>query len=218
MKTQIIIHDSFTFNLECLRCYLEKNNFNQNYEIIGTTSFEQISKLMSENASALVINILGININDAYKMVEKTLGMFKKLKIMILSPSAEPKVIKKFFDKGIKAFLTKETDRAELLKAMNSIQQDIVYVSEEAKKSLFDFICHIEHQKKHQCTLADEITTREKEVLKLICEGLKGREIADQLFISTHTVDSHRRNIMMKLNVNSSSMLVKLAMENKLVS
>jgi len=63
----------------------------------------------------------------------------------------------------------------------------------------------------------EELTAREKDVLHLICEGLRSREIAERLFISTHTVESHRRNMMLKFNINSSNQLVKYALENRLV-
>ncbi|MCB4235065.1 LuxR C-terminal-related transcriptional regulator [Kaistella anthropi] len=61
------------------------------------------------------------------------------------------------------------------------------------------------------------MTAREMDVLSLICEGMRTKEIAEKLFISVHTVESHRRNIMLKLNINNSSRLVKYAIDHSLV-
>ena len=65
--------------------------------------------------------------------------------------------------------------------------------------------------------LKNNLTERELEVIKLITEGFESQEIANQLFISLHTVQSHRKNIMRKLNVHSASEIVRFAFENGLV-
>ncbi|MGA9213121.1 response regulator transcription factor, partial [Kaistella sp.] len=86
-----------------------------------------------------------------------------------------------------------------------------------AKCALLNFICNIEEEGEKKYNSSEELTAREKDVLLLICDGLRSKEIAGKLFISTHTVESHRRNMMLKLNINNSSKLVKFAMENRLI-
>ena len=92
-----------------------------------------------------------------------------------------------------------------------------MYVNHDAKNALLNYICNVEDESSKKLTGWEDITAREKDVLFLICEGLRSKEIAEKLFISPHTVDSHRRNMMLKFNLNNSSKLVKFAMENRLV-
>jgi two-component system, NarL family, nitrate/nitrite response regulator NarL len=61
------------------------------------------------------------------------------------------------------------------------------------------------------------ISSREKEVLKLIADGLTSPQIADKLFISLHTVDSHRKNLLTKFNVNNTASLIKLAAKHSMI-
>ena len=218
MKTEIITYDSYYLYLECMTCLLEKNGFGKDYDFLNTINFDQIENFISDKTSILIMNIVGLGLSDTFDFIENTLKRFCNLKIMILSPNTEMKVIKKFFEKGAKSFLTKNTNSAEFLNALKAVIEDKVYINDDAKKSLFDYICNQEELSDKKSYGGDELTCREKDVLALLCDGYRTKEIADKLFISTHTVESHRRNIMLKLNVNNSSKLVKLAMENNLVN
>ena len=218
MKTEIITYDSHYLYLECMTCLLEKNGFGKDYDFLNTINFDQIENFISDKTSILIMNIVGLGLSDTFDFIENTLKRFCNLKIMILSPNMEMKVIKKFFEKGAKSFLTKNTNSTEFVKALKAVIEGKVYINDDAKKSLFDYICNQEELSDKKSYGGDELTCREKDVLALLCDGYRTKEIADKLFISTHTVESHRRNIMLKLNVNNSSKLVKLAMENNLVN
>ena len=218
MKTEIITYDSHYLYLECMTCLLEKNGFGKDYDFLNTINFDQIENFISDKTSILIMNIVGLGLSDTFDFIENTLKRFCNLKIMILSPNTEMKVIKKFFEKGVKSFLTKNTNSTEFLNALKAVIEGKVYINDDAKKSLFDYICNQEELSDKKSYGGDELTCREKDVLALLCDGYRTKEIADKLFISTHTVESHRRNIMLKLNVNNSSKLVKLAMENNLVN
>ena len=218
MKTEIITYDSHYLYLECMTCLLEKNGFGKDYDFLNTINFDQIENFISDKTSILIMNIVGLGLSDTFDFIENTLKRFCNLKIVILSPNTEMKVIKKFFEKGAKSFLTKNTNSTEFVKALKAVIEGKVYINDDAKKSLFDYICNQEELSDKKNYGGDELTCREKDVLALLCDGYRTKEIADKLFISTHTVESHRRNIMLKLNVNNSSKLVKLAMENNLVN
>jgi DNA-binding CsgD family transcriptional regulator len=80
-----------------------------------------------------------------------------------------------------------------------------------------EFIIDKSFQKKEDCE-PTKLTAREIEILKLSAEGLDAKEIADKLFLSPHTVYTHRKNIMKKLNLKSNSELIKYAYKNNIVS
>ena len=218
MKSEIILYDNYYLYLEAFPCFLDKNGFTEMYDYKSTVEFSEIENLVSEDSSVVIMNIAAVSINDAMEIVEKLLSLNEHLKIMILSPNAEVRNIKKFFDKGVKSFLTKHTHGHEFLNALKEVMDGKVYISEETKNSLYNFICNIDDQQDKKANGIEDLTSREIDVLHQICEGLRSKEIAERLFISKHTVESHRRNIMMKLDVHNSSMLVKFAMDNRLVN
>jgi DNA-binding NarL/FixJ family response regulator len=140
MKTEIIIYDSHYLYLECINCFLEKNGFGKDYDFLNTINFDEVGNFVSDNTSILIMNIVGLELSDTFDFIENTLKRFCNLKIMILSPNTEMKVIKKFFEKGVKSFLTKNTNSTEFLNALKAVIEGKVYINDDAKKSLFDYI------------------------------------------------------------------------------
>ena len=99
----------------------------------------------------------------------------------------------------------------------SGFKNGLVYINDDTKNDLFNYICTVGDPDKEKAVGIDDLTTRELDVLGLICEGMRAREIAEKLFISIHTVESHRRNIMLKLNINNASRLLKYAIDHHLV-
>ena len=85
-----------------------------------------------------------------------------------------------------------------------------------AKKMMINFISS--EQEKQSPDIKEPLTRRELEILRLICDGLSSKDIGEKLFISINTVETHRKRILMKLNVKNSVGVVKYAMENNIFS
>ena len=117
----------------------------------------------------------------------------------------------------MKSYLGSTTSSQEFLEALKQVISGQIYLSDDTKNALVSSICNTEEKNEKKRVGLEDITAREKDVLLLVCDGLRSKEIAEKLFISTHTVESHRRNMMVKFSVNSSSKLVKFAMENRLI-
>lgn len=109
-------------------------------------------------------------------------------------------------DSGASGCLMKNADKEELLKAIRDVYSGRTYLSAELKQML-----------KSDSMLQLHITKREKEVLWLIANGHTNHEIAEKLFISSDTVDSHRRNLLGKFNARNTAMLIKCAVDNKVL-
>jgi len=112
---------------------------------------------------------------------------------------------------GAVGYLAKSADAEEILKAIRTVSEGRLYLS-----------LSTEHLLQAPATLTPPgtlpaLTRREKEVLQLIAEGLTNPQIAEKLFISPLTVDSHRKNLLTKLNVNNTAALIRLAVENRLI-
>ncbi|MDQ0475821.1 MULTISPECIES: response regulator transcription factor [Chryseobacterium] len=217
MKNKIIVYDLQRLYLERTRCFLDEYGITKKYNFEGVMDFDHLEDQILEKDSILIINTLGLSLTDVNESIENFLHLNPSLKIIIHSASAEVRSIKKFFDKGIKCYFGRDTSSTEFLEGITQVIDGKIFVSDDAKSALLNFICNIDEEDEKKHNLAEELTAREKDVLILICEGLRSKEIAEKLFISAHTVESHRRNMMLKFNLNSSSKLMKFALENKLV-
>jgi DNA-binding NarL/FixJ family response regulator len=94
-----------------------------------------------------------------------------------------------------------------------SLQTDSVYYSSEVQNSLKGK----SNKNTANLNLKEEISEREMEVLKLLCDGLSPKEIADKIFLSPRTVETHKNNIMQKFEVNSVAKLISIAIKNRIV-
>lgn len=217
MKKNIILYENQRLYLDSIHFFLDQNIITKKYNILEITNFDKIEKHVLEEGSILILNPGGLNIIDIIKKVENLLQLNPSLKIIIHSVNPDIKVIKKLFDKGVKSYLGHDTGSNEFIQALNKVIDGHVYINDDIKNALLSFICNKEEKAEVKHLGLDDLTLREKDVLILICDGLCSKEIAEKLFISTNTVESHRRNMMFKLNINRSSQLIKFAMENKLV-
>jgi DNA-binding NarL/FixJ family response regulator len=118
--------------------------------------------------------------------------------------------IKKMMENGASGYILKNSSKEELLKAIRTVSTGGIYFSGEAGESLK------EYQKSSKVQLA-ELSGREKEILGLIAEGYTNPQIAEKLFLSSFTVDSHRKNLLAKLDVKNTATLIRLAVERKLI-
>ena len=218
MKTEIILFDCYAFYLEALHCFLDANGFKRNYRYHSTTDPAELHTMVTERPTVVIMNIAGFSMSEAFEHIAKLQAANPSVKLIILSLSTEVRIVKKFFEKGVKSFISRNTSASEFLHALNEVIAGRVFVTEETKNFLYSFICDAETHPEKKLGAVDDLTAREKQILDLICEGLRTKEIADKLLISVHTVESHRRNIMLKLDVRNSSMLVKFAVDNHLVN
>lgn len=119
-------------------------------------------------------------------------------------------IIRDVLTAGADGYLLKDSSRQELIDAITEVQAGESYFVDDVKDSLKDSY-RIPFEKK-----VIRLTPREKDVLKLICEELTTQEIADKLFISVNTVETHRKNLISKTGVKNGIGLVKFALTNGL--
>jgi DNA-binding NarL/FixJ family response regulator len=117
--------------------------------------------------------------------------------------------IKKMQEAGAVGYIFKDSSREELQTAIETVYKGKKYFNQK----LFDILLNAENNNKDEVILS----TREKEVLKLIAEEFTNAEIAEKLFISVRTVDTHRQNLLQKLDVKNTAGLVKYAIKSALL-
>ena len=139
-------------------------------------------------------------------MKNKYPGIF----ILGLSTFNQGIYIKKMMENGASGYILKNSSKEELIKAIHTVHDGGIYFSGEVGQAL------AEYQKSSKTELP-VLTPREKEILELIAEGYTNPQIAEKIFLSQFTVDSHRKNLLAKLNVKNTASLIRFAVEHKLI-
>ena len=139
-------------------------------------------------------------------MKEKYPGIF----ILGLSTFNQGLYIKKMMENGASGYILKNSSKEELIKAIHAVYEGGIYFSGEVSQALQEY---------RKASKADLplLTPREKEVLGLIAEGYTNPQIAEKIFLSQFTIDSHRKNLLAKLDVKNTASLIRLAVEKKLI-
>lgn len=133
---------------------------------------------------------------------------FPSLPVLVLSMHDEPQIIRDVLGSGAKAYVMKSNSRDELVKAMRHVMMGESYVSPEVSLKLLEA---------NQKTNGSVLTEREVEIVKLIAKEYSNKQIAEMLFISERTVESHRKNIFRKAGAHSVVGVMKYAIEHKLL-
>lgn len=133
---------------------------------------------------------------------EKYPGIF----IIGLSTFNQQSFIQKMMENGASGYVLKNASQVELMEAIQTVIKGKIYFSEEAAKTLHNII-----------KPNNKVSRREKEVLELIAEGLTTSEIAQKLFISMTTVDTHRKNLLTKFETKNTASLIHIATQLKII-
>ncbi|HRD80635.1 MAG TPA: response regulator transcription factor [Saprospiraceae bacterium] len=153
------------------------------------------------------INLPDMNGIDLCVLMRKE---FPKLKILGLSTFKERSYITRMMEAGASGYLLKNASKEELEDAVVAANKGRAYLSMEVAATLA--------VAQSVPSAIPMLTAREKEVLHLIAEGLTNQEIADKLFISILTVDSHRKNLLAKFGVKNTAAMIKTALELRLIA
>ncbi|MBU1008555.1 MAG: response regulator transcription factor, partial [Bacteroidetes bacterium] len=161
----------------------------------------------------IVLMDIDMPIMNGIEATQQVKSTYPDIKIIMLTMHDEKAMVKKLTDIGACGFILKNSDKDELLQAIKRVHQGGKYFSSELTLNL---ISHgispvmpgsVDDKKAM-------LTEREIEILKLIAEGLSNKEIGDKLFISHRTVDTHRTNLMKKLDVSNIAGLIRYAIKN----
>jgi len=186
----------------------------KNYVIKGVA---QNGRMAIDMLSVLKVDIILMDIDmpemngiEAVKFIKKQMP---EKKILMLTMHDERAMIKMMMEIGADGYLLKNSPKAELLKALECISNEGTYFSEEVTSVLLQ----ADQSKSNGKILAD-LTEREIEIIKLVSEGFSNKQIGEKLFISHRTVDTHRTNLMNKIEVHNVAGIVKFAIANGLIT
>ena len=154
--------------------------------------------------------LMDINLPDmnGIDLCKELKTKYPGIMVLALSTFNQGSYVTKMMENGASGYVVKNADKKELLDAIREVSRGKTYLSFEAGQAI---------RKNNESVQIPAITRREKEILGLIAEGFTNPEIANKLFVSSTTVDSHRKNLLAKLNVKNTASLVKFAMDHQLI-
>ena len=165
---------------------------------------------LQNNEIDIVFSDINMPEMDGLKLCKRLKRDQIKAKIIMLSMYEDPNIIKEAFDCGASAYLSKNTEKEEIIKAVEKILDNKQYVNKHLLKKKERV------QEEDEFTLKYKLTLREREVLQLMLDEASNKQIGEALNISTRTVETHRKNIMLKLDVKNNIGLIKKALSFQL--
>lgn len=169
---------------------------------------ELFKGLQLQEADVLLLD-LQLPDKNGSELVPLLLQQYPGLHILILSGIESSPYIKEMMQKGCKGYLLKgNTGKTNLIAAVKEVYEGGIYLEAALKEQLLHEMLMA---KRKSDKLQPKITQREREVLNLITEELSNQEIADRLFISLRTVETHRYNLLQKLNAKNTAGLLRIA-------
>ena len=203
-KIQVLIVDDHPMVIEGMRSLLSNLDF---VGIAGTAAnaFEAVALLKTRPVDVAIVDINLPDVNGI-ELTAKIVKEFPRVKVLAMSTFKERSYISRMIQSGASGYLIKSASADEIAEAVLTAYEGKLYLSLDVNA--------IDRSVTAEPPI---LSRREKEVLEHIAEGLTSPQIAEKLFISLHTVDTHRKNILTKFNVNNTAALIKLAVRLNLV-
>ena len=142
------------------------------------------------------------------------------IKIVVLTMHDEDRMVLHLLEKGVSGYLLKDADPGEVEKAIRKVMDDGVYLNDFVSRAMLRKMTNTPTTVKQSSSFYNSkvlLSEREKEVLKLICEGLSTAEISEKIFLSPRTVEGHRLRILEKTGTKNTAGMVAYAFKNNLV-
>ena len=159
--------------------------------------------------------MLGKYTAEAIKEIRKE---DKDVKILVITIHQNENYIRDAFKAGINGYLFKMAEIEEFLEAVHTVSEGKEYYGESVSRTLMKKYLSTSKSKKESNKKEVFLTDREKEILKLIAEGFTSQEIGEKLFLSHYTIENHRKNMIQKMGLKNTTVLVKYAIENGIIS
>lgn len=184
------------------------------FSLNGTTVFEDVT---NNQADVLVLDI-SMPGKDGIEVVKEFAERGYPCKVIILSSYDDLKLIKEIMDLGVTGYLTKQCAGDSIIEAVQTVANGEEYFCETIREKIFSNATKNNSKlNTYKPNINPLLTEREIEIIILIALEYSSKEISEQLFISTNTVETHRKNIMKKLKAKNTIGIVKYAMNNHLV-
>lgn len=209
MDIKVLVVDDHKIMREGL-CKLLQNKTNINVVGEAKSGREAITMTKSYNPNVVLMDVLMPDLNG----IEATKSLINNspdTRVIALSSHGGKEFVTGMLSAGASGYLLKECAFDELVNAIETVYAKHTYLSREIADVVVNEYVNKQNFKQHK--KIEDLTTREREVLQLISEGYSTRQIAENLFVSIKTVESHRQRLMQKLNLFTVPELTKFAIK-----
>lgn len=198
-EIKILIVDDHQLIREAWTAILQLSS---NIKVVGTAeSAQEAFDLCSMHRPEVVLMDINLKNSNGFDATEQICNTLPKTRVIGLSLHDDVALVKKFLSKGAKGYLSKNTSRDELLEAIDSVLNDKVYLAADIKEKFINQMIDADKSSEK------ELTNKEIEIVALIAQGFTSKEIAEKIFISVRTVETHRHNILKKLSIPNAAQL-----------
>jgi DNA-binding NarL/FixJ family response regulator len=213
-KVRIVIAEDHTILREGLRLLLSSN---PNFEVVGEAEDGREAIRCAEKFKPdLILTDLSMPRMNGMEAIREIKKQSPRTKILVLTVHKTEEYILATLKAGANGYILKDSTHAELMIAVKNVLSGKHYISPGISEKVIEG--YLEGRKTLKIrTSWETLTQREREILKLIAEGYKNKEIADDLCISVKTVEKHRANLMEKLNLHNVQALTAFAIEKGLI-
>lgn len=204
---KIVLVDDHSIMLDGLKRLIEEDDMLQ---VVGTAgTVEGGARLIGMEKPDLLITDYNLTDGDGLGLIHKAKRLHPDLKVIVLSMHDESHLVKEILKEGVNGYVLKKDSKEELLKAIYEVRGGKMFLSHDVNAMLVKSLYEPDEGKL--------LTAREREVLHLIAKEYTNRQIAEELFISERTVETHRKNIFRKTKTSSLVGLIKFAYANNLI-
>jgi len=212
--TSVLIADDHEIVRYGISTYLSSS---EDIQIVGEASTgEECIQLFKETDPDICLLDIGMPNKNGIETAKTIRELNRDTKILILSMHINKQILSEALEAGINGYLLKSTDKADLLTGIRAVMKGQQVFSDPISDLIKESF--LSNNFRDEAKSYNEITKREHEILQLIVDGHTSKEIAEKLYISPRTVDTHRANLMQKLELNNIAELVRYAIENDMVS
>lgn len=212
MRIRVLLADDHKIVREGLRSLLEKES---DFEVTAVADNGRVAvQLASEMRPDVVVMDIAMPEMNGIEATRRITAENPEIKVLALSMHSARRFVVEVLSAGAKGYLLKDCAADELVRAIHTVAAEKIYLSPDvADQIVKDYVKHVPDS---QPTAFSQLSTREKEVLQLIAEGRNTKEIAFTLAVSIKTVETHRQQIMKKLNLQSVAGLTRYAIREGL--
>ena len=215
MEIKLLIADDHQMMRECLRAMIEKE---PDMTVIGETqdglTTVDLARKLAPDVVVMDVSMPDLNGIEATRKIIKT---NPNLKVVALSGHIDQHFVREMFTAGAVAYIHKQGASDELIRAIRDVMAGKMYISPDAARGIVDSYLK-RPQAPNTAPVFAALTEREREVLQLIAEGRSTKDMGGTLGVSIKTVETHRHNIMEKLNLRSVAELTKYAIREGITS
>ncbi|TRX60034.1 response regulator transcription factor [Fulvivirga sp. M361] len=209
----VFIVDDHSLIREGIKSSLE--NFRTVTVVGEAANGKQALAELAKQSVDIVLMDISMSVMDGIEATRKIRKLFPDLKVLALTMHDDNSHILKMMKAGALGYVLKSENSKNLVKAIETVAKGQTYFGKKVSDTMMN---HLMSVKTKKSTFGfSQLTKREVEILRHIAEGLTNPEIAKKLFIGHRTVDTHRRNLIQKLNVKNTAGLVRVAIKNGVV-